>query len=146
MRARRRASVSGRPERIRSRVRASTWKAISSAISVSKRDEGGRNGMRISCLLRPRAKCRGHPGHDAVPAFGFVAEALAAGRRQLGVLGAAIILRNVPLGLAPALALQAGKRGIERALLDEECAARNLLDAQQHAVAVEPAQGYGLED
>jgi hypothetical protein len=46
----------------------------------------------------------------------------------------------------PAATLEAVERGVERALLDQQRAARDLLDAQQHAVAVQGAERDGLED
>jgi hypothetical protein len=42
--------------------------------------------------------------------------------------------------------LEAIERGVQRALLDVERAARDLLDAREHGVAVQLAQRDGLED
>src|SRR5690242_14991999 len=62
------------------------------------------------------------------------------------VLGATVILRGTPVSLDQALSFQAPEGGKQRAGVDLENAAADLLDAQADAVAVQWFQRQGLQD
>jgi hypothetical protein len=85
---------------------------------------------------------RGH----AIPVVGFGAELTAARGGEAVELGLAFVVGLSPLGGDKALMLQAEERGIERALLNGELIAGDLLDAQEDTVAVERAEGDRLQD
>ena len=62
------------------------------------------------------------------------------------VLRFAIVLGGAPVAVDQSLMLEAIQRGIERALLNEQCAAGDLLDAKEHAVAVQLAERDRLQN
>ena len=74
------------------------------------------------------------------PAFcqlcGLGAEGAAAGRREAVVLGAAVVVGELPVAVDPFFLLQSLERGIERSLVDLEHAVGGLLDALGDAPAV----------
>ena len=61
-------------------------------------------------------------------------------------LGAPVVVGYAPLGVEQPLLLESEERRVERALLDEQGAARHLLNAEQHAVPVQRPQRGGLQD
>ena len=61
-------------------------------------------------------------------------------------LGLALVLALAPFGGDQALVLEAIERRVERALRHAQRFARNLLDAQQHAVAVERLQRHRFQN
>lgn len=67
-------------------------------------------------------------------------------RRQPIILRTPVVFAVTPLACNRSLMLKPVERGIERALLDHQFFARNLLDAQQHPVPMERPKGNGLED
>jgi len=84
-------------------------------------------------------------GH-AVPLVGFGGEASAALSGEGVVPGAAVVLALAPLTAEVAFVFEPVEGGIERALLDDELLARDLLNAEEDAVAVELAERDGFED
>src|SRR5215467_6326860 len=82
--------------------------------------------------LAPRARLRVEPG--------------AAFLRQLVVLRAAVVVGGAPACLDPAAALQPMKRGIQRALLDMERRAGDLVEALRDGPSVLRLERHGLED
>src|SRR2546423_11531208 len=62
------------------------------------------------------------------------------------VLGSAILLRESPLAVDPAFALEAIERRVKRALFDLERFASFLLDPAPDAVAVHASPAQRLED
>jgi len=62
------------------------------------------------------------------------------------VLGAPVIRGGAPVGFDEALPLQAAEGGKQRAGVDLENAAADLLDAQADAIAVQWLQRQGLQD
>src|SRR5688500_3240593 len=135
----------------------SMWKRISSAMSASSSA-----GLRSPCqderrsafqlrmmgldLLRGGAKRRRHRFGQPFPARRFIAQAGAAERRQLVVLGAPVVVRHAPFTLDQPLLFETVKGGIERALLDVQRVPGDLLDAQQHAIAVQLAERHGFQN
>src|SRR5688500_10306631 len=85
-----------------------------------------------------------HRARETIPACRFRAEPPTASRRQSIVLRLAVVLRDAPLAVDEPLVLEAVQRRVQRTLLDLECAARDLADAKQHAVAVQLAERTGL--
>ena len=84
-------------------------------------------------------------GH-AVPLVGLGAELAAAGGGEAVELCLALVVGLAPLAGEEALVFEAEERGVERALLDGELVAGDLLDAEQDAIAVERAERDCLED
>src|SRR5258708_5601406 len=85
-------------------------------------------------------------GGHAVPVVRFGAEPGPAGGCEAIELGLAFVVGLTPLGGDETLVLETEERGIERSLLDGELVAGDLLDAEENAVAVEWAEGDGLQD
>ena len=81
-----------------------------------------------------------------VQSVGLDLELFPAGARERVELRAARVLRLAPLGVEPARALQPLERGEERAGIDLEHAARDLLDAPRDAEAVHRLEAERLED
>jgi hypothetical protein len=69
-----------------------------------------------------------------------------AGDGEAIILGLALVVRFAPFAGDQALMLQAVERGIERALLDLEAVAGDLLDAQEDAVPVKLRERQSFED
>ena len=115
-------------------------------------ERGGRQaleadvGPEVEELLRGGGEGARNRLHEAIPARGLLTQATASERGEAVVLRLAVVLRRPPFARDKPLVLEAVQRGIQRALLDEECAAGDLLDPEQHAIAVQLAQRYGLED
>src|SRR5580700_5693396 len=103
-------------------------------------------GSRASYFLRRRLQNSRDDVRHAIPLFGFRLESALARSRETVVLGLAFIFRFAPFTGDPALVFQPVERGIERALLNLQAVFRNLLDAQQNAVAMQRAERDGLED
>src|SRR5262249_49550185 len=76
----------------------------------------------------------------SIPPIGFFLQSFAAFRRQLVVFRAPIVFRSVPLRFQKTLPHQTEQCRIKRALFDEQGLSRNLLDAQENAVAVKRAE------
>ena len=93
------------------------------------------------CLEDPRDGV-GHPR----PVLAFLGELAAAVAREPVVLGLAVVLRRVPFRVDPALLLQPVKRRVERALIDAQHVARDLLDALRDAPAVHRLERERLQD
>ena len=83
---------------------------------------------------------------QAVPAVGLLAQAAPPRGGEAVELRAAVVLGHAPFGVEKALVLEPVERGVERALFDEQRALRDLLDAGQHAVAMQRAERHRLED
>src|SRR5689334_14122283 len=94
------------------------------------------SARRMSRLLRHGAQDLGHRRREAVPTFRFLAEPFSSGSGQSVVLRAPIVVRYPPFRVQQRLTFQAIEGGIERALLDQQRAAGDLLDPQQHAVTM----------
>src|SRR2546427_5045957 len=88
----------------------------------------------------------GDGGDAARPVGGFGIELFAAGAGQGVVLRAARVLGFAPLAAQPAAPLEPLERGKERAGVDLEDAARDLLDAAGDTETVEGVEAQGLED
>src|SRR4029077_6237701 len=99
-----------------------------------------------SHLLRRGVQRRRDRGRQAVPVGGLLAQPPASGGGEGVELRLAIVLALPPLGGDQLLVLQPVERRIERALRNLQRLARDLADAQQHAVPMQRRQGYGLED
>src|SRR5690348_12110804 len=98
-----------------------------------------------SALLWQRAEGEPDRVRRARPPIRLLAQLSAAGCGELVVLRAPVVLRRAPLGRQESLVLEAVEGGIQRALSDDQLAARDLLDAEQDAVAVEPPERHGAE-
>src|SRR3954467_6777361 len=82
---------------------------------------------------------------DAVPVRSFVAETRASAAREAIELCAAFVVRGAPLAFNQSLTFEPVQRGIEGALLNLQGTTRNLLNAQEHTVAVQCAERHGFE-
>ena len=76
--------------------------------------------------------------------FGF--ELLAPGFREFVVFRAAVVIGGAPAGLDPAAAFEAMQRRIQRALLNLQNLARDLMEALGNAPAVLGAEGESSEN
>lgn len=83
---------------------------------------------------------------EARPTLLFGGELFAAGSREVIITGAAIILRNAPLGGDPALLFHTMKRRVERAFFDTKDVIRNPLNVKSNPVAVHGSARERLED
>ena len=81
-----------------------------------------------------------------MPAGGFVAHALPSERGELVILCAPVVVGHAPFAVDQSLPLEAVQRRIERALLDVQRAAGDLLDAQQHAISMQLAERDRFQD
>src|SRR5262249_14035959 len=84
--------------------------------------------------------------HDARPVLLFGGELFEAGRRDLVILRAASFGRFAPGAGDVAILFEPMERREQRAGLDEERAARNLLDTIGHADAVSRLERESFED
>src|SRR3954470_23239721 len=84
-------------------------------------------------------------GHRPVPIASFTCETLFTGASDDVVLRAAIVVGRSPFSGHPAALLEALEDRIERALVDVERVARELLDALADSPAVHRLEGQGLE-
>src|SRR5450631_4044886 len=131
------------PRRMRSSARLSTCPCSSSLrlLSHSLRWNNACQRCRMRAntlrLLRPGRKCRGHAGGCPAPAGSFLAKALLPRNGELVVFCPAVALRRSPFRLEHSSELQFVECRVERSLLDRECSAGHLLDAEQHAIAVD---------
>src|SRR3954447_21021976 len=101
---------------------------------------------RSACGNLGGSKNLGHRGRQFDPGVPFDFELLASAFCQLVEFRAPIVFGNTPASLDPAAPLQAMEGGIERALLDAQHLARNLLDALGYGPAVLRFQRKGLQD
>ena len=85
---------------------------------------------------------RGNP----VPSVSLLEQALFTFPRQTVKLRAPIVFGNSPFRGEHALFLQPKKGRVKRALLHLERPARDLLNAEQHAVSVQRPQRHRLQD
>src|SRR4030095_8012308 len=99
-----------------------------------------------SSFLRRGGQNAADDVRHAVPVARFFLQLFAPGGREPVKARPALVLGLAPLARDEALVLEAIQRRIERALLDAEALLRDLLDAEQDAVAVERAERNGLED
>jgi hypothetical protein len=97
-------------------------------------------------LLRFGIEGGAHGGDEAIPAVLFFAKAFSAGGGEFVILGAAVVIGGAPTGFQETLADEAEERGVEGALLDEQRAAGDLLDAEENAVPVEGTERDSLEN
>src|ERR1051326_5395660 len=70
-----------------------------------------------------------HRGREALPFVDFLAEGFAPVLREAVVARPPIVLGGLPIAFDPAAMLETLQRGVERALVDVESSARDLLDA-----------------
>src|SRR5688572_3010786 len=82
----------------------------------------------------------------ALPGGELGAELGASPRGQLIELGLAVVLRDAPLALDPARALEAVERRVERAFLDEKDIVAAFTDLSGDGVSVQWSPAEGLED
>src|SRR6185436_5505648 len=83
---------------------------------------------------------------ETVPAHGFVAQSTTSECGKTVVLRFAIVLGGAPVAVDQSLMLEAIECGVQRALLNEQCAAGDLLDTKEHAIAVQLAERDCLEN
>src|SRR6516164_8985390 len=95
------------------------------------------NARALSYFLRLCLQNAAYDVRHALPRFSLGLQLPFACRRQPIELGFALVFRFSPIAGDPASMLETIKRRIERALLDLEAISGNLLDSQQHAVAVQ---------
>ncbi len=89
----------------------------------------------------------GDDGGGLLPVLGFGLEGFAAGFGEVVEAGAAIVFGGAPFGFDGAFLFEFEEDGVERALVDGEEIAADLLDAAGEAVAVERAENVeSLED
>ena len=84
-------------------------------------------------------------GGEAAPALELLTKRATAGRGELVIASAPAILRHVPLAVDEPFVLQALQGGVERALIDLELVARDLLDALADAPAMHGVEGERFE-
>src|ERR1035438_1919151 len=126
--------------------------ASTDSLTVAARKESfvaeGDHWIRASTLhlLARSIQYGSHRRREPVPALGFHAQPFTPSRRELVELGAPVVVRRPPLALEQTLVLQTEQSGIQRALLDVERASGDLLDAQQHAIAMTRPERNGLQD
>src|SRR5262249_24911034 len=125
----------GRDPRARDRRR-DDRRAIAAPRRSRRRWAGGR---RTSYFLRLAREGGGHRGGEPPPVAGLLAQPFPAGGGQLVELRAAVVVGSAPVRVEQPLLHEAEEGRIERALFDQQPAAGNLLDPQQHAVAVQRA-------
>src|SRR5215212_5250912 len=101
---------------------------------------------RDSYVLRHRFEDEPHRLGKSPPVRRLFLEPSPSGGGEAVILCFALVLRLAPLGSNQGLLFEAIQRGIERALLDQQPLARNLLDAQQDAVSVQRPERDRLED
>src|SRR5262249_44720223 len=99
-----------------------------------------------SYVARAGAERGGHRGRHLVPAVGFLAQSTAPCRRELVETGAPVVVGHAPFAVEQPAMFEAIERRIERALLDGERVAGDLLDAEQDAVAVQRPERGRLQD
>src|SRR5262245_21887965 len=81
-----------------------------------------------------------------MPLVDFLAEDAASLPRDAVVARASIVLRHPPLALDVAAMLEALEGGVERALVDVEALAGELVDAEADPPAMHRIEREGLED
>src|SRR6266850_7012617 len=141
-RARRIASSRGTPPRTKSSAYASMWKRSAAALPSAMNEAGSR----ASHFLRLGPQdCSDHLRH-AIPLFSFSLESAFTRGREPVIFRPAFIFRLAPFTGDPPLVFETIQGGVQRALLNFQAIFRNLLNAQQDAVAVQRAQGNRLED
>src|SRR5919106_1369051 len=96
----------------------------------------------MSCELHHAADGACH----ALPFPRFDRELAAAGSREVVILGAAAQLRDLPLGLDPALVLETMEGRIKRSLIDLQDVLGHLLDALGDGPAVQGILLQGAQD
>src|SRR5436190_2820676 len=146
--AARRASSALMPCSMNSRVRISMWNASSS--STSRLASGRLSERRKDFLDMGSSSAGGERAGDRArelfPALSLGAQLRASERREGVVLGLASGLGRAPLLGEPAFALEAMKRGVESALLDDEDVGGGLADPAADRVAVAWSPGDSFED
>src|ERR1017187_4233848 len=119
------------------------WLSISEAISSARRDcpvsarHHDLTCASMSGLLRLRGQHVTDGYRQALPFLPLGLQLLAPRGGQAVVLGLALVFAFAPLGGDPAAVLQPVQPRIERPLRDLQRVLRDLLDAQQDAVAVQ---------
>src|SRR4051812_43258846 len=88
----------------------------------------------------------GDCGGAALPLLGFSRECFAAFGCEAVVLGAAIVFSGAPFGFDVTGAFHAAECREERAGIDAEDAAADLLDTKSHSVAVHGLEGESFQD
>ena len=108
-------------------------------------DNTGRVALRE--VLSFDFKEAGDDGGGLFPVLRFGLQSFAAGFREGVEAGAAIVFGGTPFGFDGAFLFEFEENGVERALIDGEEIAADLLDAAGEAVAVERAEDVeSLED
>lgn len=95
----------------------------------------------MSCLEGTR-----HGNRDAIPLRGFLRELPTSGAGQRVVLGPAVVLGGLPVGLEPTGLLETVERREQRTGLNAERTGSHLLDTSRHTKAVQLAGAECLED
>src|SRR5262245_46030239 len=140
------------PRATKSSTRCSRWNCSSSASSVSTRPRRSSERRRRRSFLYQRmtTSCRLHDhrdgGRQALPLGGFGFQRLPSVGGEPVVLGAAIVLAHVPLGVDPALLFALVERGIQRALADAQLLAGHLPDALRDRPAVHRLERQHAKD
>src|SRR5438270_2497491 len=131
-----------------------SWSSSASSRSTSARRVSARNRRARRCMNTMCESAlslgRSHDGVDRrgepPPTCGFVAELPLPGFRQLVELCLPVVFRRSPLRVDPAAILEAVERRIERALIDLQHVARDLLDPLRDAPAVHRLERERLEN
>ncbi len=106
--------------------------------------EGAEDGRPASGLLRQQTV---ENARHLAPAVGFFLESFEAGFGDGVVLGLAIVFGGAPVGVDPAILLEAQQGGVEGALVDAEQIAGDLLKASGNGVGVAGTEGgEGAQD
>ena len=88
-------------------------------------------------MLRLRREREADGSGEPLPALGLLLQSFPHQRGEIVVLGFAIVLRGPPVRLEQTLSDESDESGVERDLLDEQPAPRDLRDAEEDPVAVE---------
>src|SRR5262249_41555533 len=153
-RARRAASAGESPAAMCLSTCFSRWKRSSSSSSCStafrRNSARSRNARSVSMAGPPRSlslfQHLSDGGGELAPGALLHLELLAAAARQRVVLGAAVVVGRAPLRVDEAPPLEGGEGRVERALLDLEHAARDLVEPLRDRPAVPRPERQGLED
>src|SRR6266849_3951986 len=117
-----------------------------SASAAALRSTMIESGSTGSYFLRLGSKDSSDHVCHAIQLFSFGLESAFPRRREPVIFGLAFVFRLAPFAGDPSLVLQPVQRRVQGTLLNLQPIFRNLLDAQQNAVAVQRAEGNSLED
>src|SRR5262249_15338671 len=99
-----------------------------------------------SYFLRLGPQNPGNHLRHAVPVLRLALQPFSSCCRQPVIFRLPLILRFAPLARNPTLMFQPVQRRIERPLLDLQPVLRDLLDSQQHTIAMQRPERYRFED